>query len=128
MLKNKINKLKLSVLPEKLSICRLDANSQIPDWVGRGSDFFSTTKTSDELSVVCEEKAVPKNIKAENDWRAFKIEGPLDFSLCGILVSLLVPLAKAKISVFTISTYDTDYILVKEDKLDKAIQVLNLSV
>lgn len=117
-------KLTLSILPQKLAICRLDKNFPIPSWV-ESDDYFSITKTKDELSIVCPEKTVPNDIKAEKDWRAFKVEGVLDFSLTGILASLAVPLAKAKISIFAISTYDTDYLLIKEEKFDQAKKVLS---
>lgn len=67
---------------------------------------------------------VPPEVKSEHEWRALKVEGPLDFALIGILSSLLTPLAKNDISVFTVSTFDTDYILLKQDKLVPAIQIL----
>lgn len=117
-------KLTLSILPQKLAICRLDKNSPIPSWI-KSDDYFSITKTKDELSIVCSEKIVPDDIKAEKEWRAFKVEGVLDFSLTGILASLAVPLARAKISIFAISTYNTDYLLIKEEKLDQAKKVLS---
>ncbi len=119
------NKLALSVLQTKLSICRLDAKAPIPDWVSTvQSDFISITRTSEELSIVCDKKHVPAGVQSVSDWYAIKVEGPLDFGLIGILSSLLDPLAKAGISVFTVSTYDTDYILVKEQNIKKAIAVL----
>ncbi|OGV90953.1 amino acid-binding protein [Microgenomates group bacterium RIFCSPLOWO2_01_FULL_46_13] len=120
----KNSKLSLSVLPQKLAICRLDKDTQIPSWV-EGDDFFSVTKTDDELSIVCSENLVPSDIKTEKDWRAFKVAGPLDFSLTGILASLANPLAAVGISIFAVSTFDTDYLLVKSDKLDEAVRVLS---
>ena len=117
-------KLSLSILPQKLAICRLNKNSPIPSWA-KEDDYFSITKTDKELSIVCSQIKVPDNIKAEKDWRAFKIEGTLDFSLTGVLASLADPLAKANISIFAISTYDTDYVLVKEDNLEEAKKVLS---
>lgn len=118
------SKLSLSVLPQKLAICRLDKDARIPAWV-EGDNFFSITKTDDELSIVCSENRLPDDIKVEKNWRAFKVEGPLDFSLTGILASLAKPLAQAKISIFAVSTFDTDYLLVKSDKLDEAVKVLS---
>lgn len=120
---NKI-KLSLSVLPQKLAVCRLGKGARIPAWA-QGGGFFSITKTEDELSIVCAQERVPKKIKAEKEWRAFKVEGSLDFSLTGILASLANPLAKASISIFAISTFDTDYLLVKADKLQRAIKILS---
>ena len=121
----KNSKLQLSILPNKLAVCRLDKNAQIPSWAMK-SEFSSITRTGDEFSIVCIENYVPSNIKAEKGWRAFKVEGTLDFSLTGILVSLADPLARARISIFAISTYDTDYILVKEKDIKKAAEVLSV--
>ncbi len=120
----KNSKFSLSILPQKLAVCRLNKDARIPSWV-ENDDYFSITKTNNELSIVCPENQVPDDIEAEKDWRAFKVEGPLDFSLTGILASLANPLAEAKISIFAISTYDTDYLLVKEDKLNEAVKVLS---
>ena len=117
-------KLTLSVMPGKLAVCRLEKIASIPDWIIE-EDFFSVTKTDDELSIVCYEECVPKKIKSEKGWRAFKVEGPLDFALTGILASLANPLAEADISIFALSTFDTDYLLVKEHNLDEAIKILN---
>ena len=114
---------RLILLPEVLAICRLETTASIPDWATLGR-FWSITRTEEELSVVCPEAHVPQGVKRETGWRALKVEGPLDFSLTGILTSLTAPLAKEKVSVFAISTYDTDYLLVKEEQLEKAIQAL----
>jgi len=76
------------------------------------------------LSIVCDEKNLPAKIRAEKNWRALKIVGPLDFATTGILASLANPLTKAKISIFVISTFDTDYILVKNKNLEKTIEIL----
>lgn len=118
---NKILNMKL--LKESLSVCRLEKNDTIPAFATKG-EFFSITKTEDELSIVCSSEVVPKGIQCEKDWRALKVEGPLDFSLIGILSSISSILAKNKISIFAISTYDTDYILVKENDISKAISSL----
>ncbi len=115
--------LMLSALDERLAICRLDARAKTPAWALEAS-FFSITRTPDELSIVCSEKDAPEGAKVEGGWRAFKVEGPLDFSLTGILASLAAPLAEAGVGIFAVSTYDTDYVLVKESKLDAAIYAL----
>ena len=115
--------LSLSVLGEPLAICRLKPTSEIPSWAKVGS-FFSVTRTADELSIVCPEGRVPSDVQCEEGWRAMKIEGPLDFSLVGVLSSVTEPLAEEGVSVFAISTFDTDYILVKEAQLDSTIAVL----
>ncbi len=115
--------LTLLVMPIELSIVRLDAVSSIPFWGIKG-DFFSITKTNDELSVVCSEDMVPQNAKVDKGWRCLKVEGPLDFGLTGIISSLAGPLAEAKISIFAISTFDTDYIMIKKENLQQALAVL----
>ena len=92
----------------------------IPEWAHSG--FFSMTRTPDELSIVCNEEIVPDGVACEKGWHCLQVKGPLDFALTGILASLAAPLAEAGISIFAISTYDTDYFLVKE--LDRAIAVL----
>ncbi|OGY79061.1 MAG: amino acid-binding protein [Candidatus Kerfeldbacteria bacterium RIFCSPHIGHO2_02_FULL_42_14] len=119
------SKLSLKVLPMKVGICRLEKEARIPDWAIVGG-FFSVTRTDDELSVVCMEENIPEDVKCEKGWRVFKVEGILDFSLTGILASIANPLAQAKISIFAVSTFDTDYILVKEDTLEEAVKVLSI--
>lgn len=117
-------KLTLCILPETLAVCRLAPDFPFPSWALAYAGFLTFSRTAEELSVVCPQDWVPAGIRTEKGWRAFKVEGPLDFSLTGILVTLLQPLAEQRISVFAISTFDTDYILVKEDKLAEAIGVL----
>ncbi len=113
----------LSVIKGKLAVCRLEVNKPIPNWVIKSS-FYSVTKTDDELSIVCLEEVVPAHIKSEKGWRAIKVDGELDFSQTGILASLAVLLTEAKISIFAVSTFNTDYILLKSDKLNKAVNTL----
>jgi len=120
-----MEKLTLSILPETLAVCQ----SQFSDimsiaWVLEGDGFLSVTRTTDELSIVCDQEIIPDDIQCEKDWRAFKIESKLHFSLAGILSPLTTPLAEADISVFVVSTFDTDYILVKQDKLEEASAIL----
>jgi len=120
----KIKKLTLSILPEKLGICHFDKNSEIPEWA-KDINFCSITRTNDELSIVCPQTKIPAGVLAERNWRAFKVKGPLGFSLTGIVASLSRPLAKAKISILYISTYETDYLLVEEKNLGKAREILS---
>ena len=116
--------LTLELLKENYSVCRLDANAPVPTWAQKGN-FYSITKTKDELSIVCETQYVLENVKVvEPDWRIFKILGPLDFSLIGILSKISLLMAECKISIFALSTYDTDYIMVKEEKVEEAIKAL----
>jgi hypothetical protein len=116
--------LTLSLLPDPFAVCRLDAHAPIPGWAA-ARDFFSITRTCDELSIVCPQSDVPGEIKCERGWRCLKVEGQLDFALTGILASLAAPLADAGIGIFAISTFDTDYLLVKEKDLERAIAVLS---
>lgn len=119
------HKLTLSLLPNHFAICKLSPDADIPAWC-KNTEFYSIKRSRNDLSVVCFDEDVPSEVEAERDWRALIIEGPLDFSLIGILASPLTPLAKANISVFVISTYDTDYILVHEIYLFRAISILNI--
>lgn len=115
--------LKLSLLPAQLSVCRLRPDAPLPDWVGAGC-FSSITRTLDELSIVCETERIPQGVAAVSGWRALKVEGPLDFALVGILAGIAGVLAEAKVSLFAVSTYDTDYILVNEGDLPRAVEAL----
>ena len=95
----------------------------IPDWAPNGA-FFSVTSTADELSVVCEEAQVPQHVTHEGEWGCLKLEGPFPFSETGILASFVQPLSERAIPVFAISTFDTDYVLVKRGWLEHAVGVL----
>lgn len=117
-------KLNLSILSEVLTILRFAPDHPIPAWALNSSKFLSITRTAEELSVACAVSLVPRGQKVEKRWRAIKVAGPLDFSLTGILESLARPLAKAKISIFAVSTFDTDYLLVEESSLESACKTL----
>ena len=117
-------RLELCVLKEKFAICRLDPKEAIPRWAREPADFYSITRTREELSIVCPEYSIPADVQAERGWKALKIQEPLPLSLIGVLASLLKPLSGAGISVFTLSTYDTDYILVKDEKLAQTLNLL----
>lgn len=118
-----MKRLDLSVLGGTLAICRLSPDTSLPDWLPEDG-FLSVTRTADELSIVCLEDAVPELVTASRGWRALRVEGPLDFSLTGVMASLAAPLAEAEISLFAIATYDTDYVLVSEENLLRALDVL----
>lgn len=118
---------KLFLLEDDYAIVKFKADQGIPAWAVIGDDdFISITRTKDELSIVCKEaKIAADNIEhIEKPWRCLKVEGPLDFSLTGILNELTRPLAEHNISIFAISTYDTDYLLVKSQLIERTIQVL----
>lgn len=111
--------LTLNVLAATLTVARLPADADRPDWI-EGGRWYSMTRTSDELSVVCESRLVPAGARQSGPWRALQVEGPLDFSLTGILYRIAGPLAGAGISLFAVSTFDTDYVLVGEADLERA--------
>lgn len=102
---------------------RLDASSPLPIEWASGSDLLAFIRSSEELTVICDEGCVPPGNIIEAGWRAFKVQGPLPFDQVGVLASLSMALAQAKISVFVISTYDTDYLLIKNPYIQDAIQV-----
>jgi hypothetical protein len=116
----------LDLLPEELAVCRLNAQEPVPAWAqpGAACGLWSLTRTPDELSILCPQAWVPAGVRCEAGWRAFKVAGPLDFALVGILAELSGLLARANISLFALSTFDTDYILVKADRLTAATAAL----
>jgi hypothetical protein len=115
--------LTLEILPETLAICRLDPSALLPPWAEAGA-FHSVTRTSGETSIVCRDGAAPDGVTAHRGWRAIAVAGTLDFALTGILASLATPLAAAGVSIFAVSTYDTDYVLVPEGTLARAVAAL----
>ena len=118
--------LTLAILPDPLAICRLSPAEDVPEWAMIG-EFVSITHTGDELSIVCAEEYVPPDVKADRDWRALKVDGPLDLAMTGVLAALANPLAEAQINLFAVSTFDTDYLLVKGHHLIRACEVLRQS-
>jgi putative acetyltransferase len=113
----------LLVLDGTFAICKLEPAAPIPPWA-TADEYFSITRTGDELSIVCRQDAVPEGILCERDWRCWRVAGTIPFSVVGILASLTAPLAEAGISVFAISTFNTDYLLVKEKDLERAVKAL----
>jgi uncharacterized protein len=111
----------LTVLPQILAIWKLAPEAPLPLPT---TGFFCAIRTDDELSLVTDDALVPEGVACERGWRALKVEGPLDFALTGVLAALAVPLADAQIPIFALSTFDTDYVLVKSDRLDDAIIAL----
>jgi hypothetical protein len=120
--------LELEALSGEYAVCRLPADAPLPDWAlvpdRAGGDFVSISRTSDELSIACPASVVPLGIRAESGWTCFKVAGPLDFSEIGIVASLATPLATAGIGIFVVSTFDTDYLLVKSAARDRAVATL----
>ena len=113
----------LDVLPGRLAVCRLAPDAPVAPWMGEGP-LASVTRTEAELSVVCADAAVPAGVTAEVGWRALRVRGPLAFDLTGVLAALAAPLAAAGIPIFALSTYDTDVVLVKADRLADAVATL----
>jgi enamine deaminase RidA (YjgF/YER057c/UK114 family) len=118
--------MKLEVLPETLAVCRLPASERIPSWaLELHEGLVSITRTPEELSIVCPQVAVPPDTRSEDGFRALMVPGPIPFEQTGVLASIATPLAAAGISIFAISTYDTDYVLVREANLERALQALH---
>lgn len=113
--------MKLSQYPETLAVVRLGPGATVPAWA-ESSSIFSVTATASETSVVCAARNVPKKSVHQRPFTAFEVEGPLDFALTGILAGLLAPLAEEEISVFTLSTFDTDWILVPKGDAERAAE------
>ena len=117
------HQLTISVHPELFGICRLEPAAESPAWAN-GGKFLTVSRTPHELSIVCAEVRIPEGITAERGRRLLQVEGVLPFSLTGVLAAIAAPLAEAQVSIFAVSTYDTDYLLVSETDLERAIQVL----
>lgn len=119
----KNDKIRLIVLKGIFAVAQLEKGSSFPDWA-ISSELWSITATQDEISIVCRQDIVPTQVKSERDWRCLKVDAVLDFSLVGILASLTLPLAQEGISIFALSTFNTDYLLIKDKDIEKAIMVL----
>lgn len=114
--------MRIKLLPSVYAVCRLDASARVPEWP-RGA-FVSVTRTPDELSIVCEDASVPAGVKAERDWRCFAVEGPIPFEVVGLAARITSALAEARLSVFFVSTHDTDYVFVRSASIDAATAAL----
>lgn len=114
--------IRIELLTGHYGVARLEGGSRFPEWAK--GEFTSVTATSDEVSITCPEVFIPEGIRCEKGWRVLKLIGPLDFALVGILAGISGILAEKKISIFAISTFDTDYILVKDDKVSEAVEAL----
>lgn len=113
--------MELKTIPYRFTVCKLMSVGDLPSDV----DFCFTAKTDEEISLVCKTEDVPeKTLVRDDGWKGFRIEGVLDFSLIGILSKISAILAENKVGIFAVSTYNTDYIFVKEENFDKAINAL----
>jgi hypothetical protein len=115
--------LTLELVEGRYAVCRLRPADPVPAWA-EGGPFVSVTRTDAELSIVCPEEAVPAPASAERGWRCLRVRGPLGFGMTGILASLAAPLASSGVSIFVVSTYDTDYLMVQERDLERARDAL----
>jgi hypothetical protein len=104
-------------------VCQLDRQAKIPDW-GFAGDFFFISRTPDELSIICPAQFVPPEVQFVTDWRGLKIEGPFDFNEIDVLAAITAPLARARISLLTVSTFDTEYIFLQEADYESALDIL----
>src|SRR5689334_24267207 len=117
-------RLPLELLPDTLAVCRLDATAPLPAWAQRPSGFLTVSRTAEELSITAVQRLVPADVACVRDYRALRVRGSLPLDLIGILAAIADPLADAGLSIFAISTYDTDYVLVKARDLETALGVL----
>lgn len=115
--------LTLAVLPGEYAVSRLSADAAHPTWAMQG-DFWTLSRTADELSLLCAAELVPDGVQTQKGWALFKLHGPFEFTLTGILASVLNPLKDAGIGIFAISTFDTDYVLVQQHQLTAAVRAL----
>jgi hypothetical protein len=118
--------LPLELLAGRYVVCRLDPSQEVPPWAWAGTgQLASVTRTDAELSIICADAAVPVTVeRAERGWRALRVAGSLDFNAVGVMARLTAPLARAGISILALATFDTDYLLVREADLDRAIAAL----
>ncbi len=114
----------LSLMEGTFTICRLDKNASIPSWAYT-EEFFSITRTPDELSIVCPQTCVPEGTDCETGWRCLKVESPFEFDLTGAMSSVATPLVEADIGLFVVATQDSDYLMVKEPDLERTVLVLS---
>ena len=124
MARDRRAKLELDLLPEPFAVAHLRPDAACPGWA-QSSRLLSITRTPTELSVLCHESAVPRSVEAQRGLRCLAVRGPLSFSETGILESLATPLAEAGVSIFALSTWETDYLLVPEAGLQRAMRALS---
>jgi hypothetical protein len=117
------HQLKFRQLSGTYAIVRLAPDAPVPDWATKG-EFTSITRTADELSIVCPTDNLPPDVHSSHRWICLKLKGPFRFSLTGVLQSFIGPLSYGQISIFAISTYDTDYVLVQEPDIEQALDAL----
>jgi hypothetical protein len=110
----------------RFALCQLPSGTLPPDWAYSGA-FHSVTVTPEEVSIICAQNSVPQGVKMQRNYVLLEIEGPFDFNAIGILQSFLTPLAQARIPIFAVSTYNTDFVLVHEEFEPRALEALKLA-
>jgi hypothetical protein len=115
--------LEIHILTNRLAVCRLPSGSPVPTWAS--GNFIAVVQTAHETSIVCDKEVVPVDVQCQPGWAALMVVGPLDFALTGVLAAIAVPLADAGVSIFAVSTFDTDYILIPIDRLAIAVRTLS---
>ena len=116
--------LHLSILKERYGICALPNTAQIPEWALKAS-LVSITRTKKELTIVCRQDVIPSQCQRDLNWRCFRLDGTFDLNQIGVISSISLPLAQNGISIYIISTYNTDYFLVEEEKVEQTISILS---
>jgi hypothetical protein len=119
--------LPLIVWDRRWSVSRLPADATVPEWASRPSRLTVIARTGEELSIVAPEDDVPADVVCERAFRVIKVQGPIPFQSTGVIASLATPLASAGISIFPFSTYDTDYVLLRETDLARAVDALRVA-
>jgi hypothetical protein len=114
---------RLRTLPDSYAVVRLHPGADLPEWVDKGP-FRSVTRTDNEVSVVCRDHDVPEGESVDRGWTVLEVMGPLDFSLTGVIASLVAPLAESEVPIFVISTFESDYVLVRSSDLGRAADAL----
>ena len=122
-LRASVPRVNLRTLPDSYAVVRLQPGSELPEWVDKGP-FRSVTRTEHEVSVVCRDHDVPEGESVDRGFTVLEVMGPLDFSLTGVIASLVAPLAEAEVPIFLISTFESDYVLVRSSDLGRAADVL----
>jgi len=117
-------KLSLKLLSGKYGVFHLAKQDPIPSWLHE-INFVSITRTDDELSIICPQEKIPGGVLIDTDWHIFKVQGPFGFEVSGVVAAVTKPLADAGISILNVSTYETDYLLVREEDLELAKKILN---
>lgn len=117
------HRLRLVVRPGRFAVVRLSARAALPRWAF-SAPFHSITRTATELSIVCRQRRVPARVRREDGFRCLEVRGPFDFDAVGVLASLAMPLARARIPILAMSTFDTDFLFVREADLAGTIRAL----